>query len=302
MATTPTSSNKRRPNEQLCSEAPPPPRRASPATSRASGVSQEHLDRAIAAALAASNAEYEARRAADLSAMEARRVKEQAELDARFAALAANLDARHASALQDSSARVQHLEADLNNANRVHDHLRAEAREAQVLAQAEKQSAVQHFAARTSAQEQLVEARAHHAATLEHETRTLRETAATAARQAEADAQRARVDAVSRTEAEASHRHHQVVLGLRSELAAAEQRPRTHHEGVPPPCPLCPVKQASIDRLNAELEEKRREVTDAQRNLREASARALHAEHAYAAAQQQFDTDLGVSQTRRGGT
>ena len=97
------------------------------------------------------------------------------------------------------------------------------------------------------------------------------------------DAQRARADAVSRIEAEVSHRHHQVVLGLHSEFAAAEQRPHTHHEGVPPPCPLCPIKQASIDRLNAELGERRREATDAQQNLQEALDRA--------------DADVPLSQT-----
>ena len=291
----PRTASKRRNDEQPTDTPPalrrasPALRRASPAASRSSGVSQVDFDRAIAAGIAAHKAETDARIQAALSARDAG-------FDARIAQLMASFQAelqqQKAKAEDNHLAVVQHGNAELASANRVHDLLRAEVRDAHAMAHTESASAKQHHTEAASARELLTEARAHHAASAEHQERVSQGTARLAVRDAEAEAQHKHAEAMLRVESEANRRHEGIVEHLRSELAAALQDPRGHTNGPQPACLLCPVKQGMIDKLNAQLDDERIGKDKAQKELREVHDRAACAETDHKSKQYRYEQHL----------
>ena len=89
-------------------------------------------------------------------------------------------------------------------------------------------------------------------------------------------------EAMSASEAQAQRTYDHTVHTLRSELAEAVRDPRSKTDGLPPPCPECPRKQAHISKLEVEVNDLRRGKGDAERKLQDLyddSAAVASAQH-----------------------
>ena len=221
MSTDPASGHKRRSDERT---DPPAQRRATPSA-------QRRVEASAAAEAPDLDAKVDARIAMQLNMFEAR----LREMEAK------------------SNAALQHKDQELNAANRVHDQLRREVVEAASTANSEAVAAKRHEQDAASARNFLAQAQMAHSAHLADELRASRDAAAVTAKNLETEAERRHAEAMSRLEADAQHFHEETVQRYRSELDAATARPVVDPAGIQQPCPVCPIKQAAVDTLQAQL-------------------------------------------------
>ena len=195
---------------------------------------------------------------AQVSALLAQQAAENA---AAQAAMQARFDAQLASAVASLSGQSSQKDAELANAHRVHDLLRAEAR---------------------AAQDDAAQARDEHLAHKAAAARAMHDADQSARASAEAEAEKRHHAATAHLESQAQRRYDEDVGLLRTELATATAASKAASGSTvpPPPCPECPRKQAALEHARAMLHDVQ-ETLDMER-----------------AARAQLDKDLGAASAR----